>query len=336
MPKTYKASMTFIVNEETGGFNISTLLNDLPLGLSGMASTNVDKYVALLESRRIKDVIIKEFDLWNVYEEDYIEFVYKKLNNNIDVIDNLDGTVTVNCFYEKEPEKAAAMAQRIYDELYALALELQKEKSRDYREFLEGSLEETYKTLATLEDSLKEFQMENRILQFEQQAEFSFEALAELEAQNMLQSVEYEYLKGSVSANNPELLTVKQRLEAIQNKKTELYREGEEYIMAFSKMPEYGLQYFRLFRDITIQQEILKILLPIVQNARIEEKKETVNIQLIDAPFIPQYKSKPKRLTYMIIFTMLVGIFELLFFAVWDAYKNNKSEIDNWVLRDGK
>ena len=101
--------------------------------------------------------------------------------------------------------------------------------------------------------------------------------------------------------------------------------------MAFDKMPEYGITYFRLSRDIMIQQEILKILLPIVQNARIEEKKQTVNIQLVDPPFIPQYKAKPKRLTYMIIFSMLVGILELFYFSIMDAYKKNQSEINAWI-----
>ena len=114
---------------------------------------------------------------------------------------------------------------------------------------------------------------------------------------------------------------MEKKLNAIEQKKNKLYKEGEDYIMAFDKMPVYGLTYYRISRDIMIQQEILKILLPIVQNARIEEKKQTVNIQLVDPPFIPQYKSKPKRLTYMIIFTMIVGIIELFYFALMDAYK---------------
>ena len=41
-------------------------------------------------------------------------------------------------------------------------------------------------------------------------------------------------------------------------------------------------------------------------------------------------------ISMMIIFTMLVGIFEVVFFSMFDAYQRNKIEIDNWVLKDGK
>ena len=337
MPKTYKGTLTFIVNEDDQGFNIgSSLLNDLPLNFEGFAAINVDKYLALIESRRIRDVLIKEFDLWDEYDEDYIEFVYKELSQNIEIIDNFDGTVTVNCYFKRYPEKAAQMAQKIYDELYILSRELRQEKSRHYREFLEDNLNETLSNLHRLEDSLKAFQIEHKIIKFNEQAEFSFEALAELEAQYMQYNIEYKLLKNTVSSNNPKFKVMEERLKAIQESKELLYKEGEDYIIAFNKMPEYGLTYFRILRDVSIQQEILKILLPIVQNARIEENKQTVNIQIVDPPFIPQYKAKPKRLVYMIIITMLLGIFEVLFFAVYDAYKKNRQEIHDWILKDDK
>ena len=154
--------------------------------------------------------------------------------------------------------------------------------------------------------------------------------------QNMLYLIEYDYMKGALAVNSPELKELESRLDAIKNTKDKLYTDGEEYIMAFDKMPKLGLTYFRLFREITIQQEILKFLLPVVHNARAEEKKETVNVQVIDAPFVPQYKVAPKRLTYMIVLCMLLFIFEVLYFSIKDAYKNNKEEIQDWVLKDGK
>jgi len=333
MPKTYKASLTFIVNDESSGFNITSIISDLPFDLGGMGSSKTDKYLALLSSRKIRDILIDEFDLWNEYNVDYIELLYKALDKNIEVVDNLDNTISIKCMFDDSPEKALKMTKRLYEELYNFALELNKQKSKTYREYLERSLKDTYAALARLEDSLKVFQIENRIIKFDDQAEFSFQALAELETQNMIFKIEQSYLKESVSINNPDLIEVKKKLEAIRSTKEKLYNSGEEYIIAFNKMPELGLTYFRLYREIMVQQEILKYLIPIVQNARIEEKKETVNIQIIDEPFLPQYKVKPKRLTYMIIITGLLLMIELFYFALMDAYRKNKSEIDSWVSR---
>jgi len=333
MSKTYKAGLTFIVNEESSGFNITSLISDLPFDIGGVGSSKGDKYIALLKSRKVRDVLIEKFDLWEEYGSEYIEFLYKDLDGNIEILDNLDNTLTINCYFDDYPEKALDMVNTLYEELYKYSLQLNQEKSKEYREFLENSLNETYATLAQLEDSMKIFQMENNILIFEQQAEFSFKALAELEAQNILYLIQYDYLKNAVAKNSPELKEVKSRIDAIRTTKENLYKNGEDYVMAFDQMPELGLTYFRLFRDITIQQEILKFLLPVVQNARIEEKKETVNIQIIDHPFLPQYKVKPKRLTYMIVITMLLLFFELFYFSLMDAYRKNKSEINSWVTQ---
>ena len=331
IPKTYKANFKFIVNEEENGLNISSLISDIPFDLGGMGTANVDKYLAFLESRQIKDVLIEKFNLWEEYGEDYIEFIYKKLDENIEIIDNRDGTISVNCYFKRYPEKAAQMAQCIYDELYALTVRLNFEKNKNYREYLERNLDDTYTKLYQLEDSLKEYQVENKILKFNEQAEFSFKALAELQAEDFQYQIEYDYMKSSVSENSPALKEMEKKLYAIERKKNKLYKEGEDYIMSFDKMPEYGLIYYRISRDIMIQQEILKILLPIVQNARIEEKKLTVNIQLVDPPFVPQYKAKPKRLTYMIVISMLVFILELFYFSLMDAFIKNRSEINSWV-----
>jgi len=333
MPKTYRASLTFIVNEESKGFNITSIISDLPFDIGGMGSSKVDKYIALLKSRAVRDTLISEFNLWEIYNEDYIEHVYKELNNNIEIIDNLDNTITLNCYYEGEPQKSYKMVNLLYDQLYRYSLKLNREKSQNYREFIEKSLNETYETLHQLEDSLKTFQEQNKIIEFDQQTKFSFQVLAELEAKKLLTKIEYDFLKSTATKNNPELLELKQKLNSIESNKERLYNEGEEYIIAFDKMPELGLSYFRLFRDITIQQEILKILLPIFHNAKIEEKKETVNIQIVDAAFVPQYKVKPKRLTYMVVITMLLLFFELFYFALVDAYKKNRNEINSWVSK---
>ncbi len=333
MPKTYKASLTFIVNEDEGGLNVSSLIDDIPLDIGGFKSTNVDKYLAFLNSRKIRDTLIDEFNLWEEYGVDYIEHLYKELNNNINVIDNYDGTVTIECFFKRSPEKAFQMVEKVYNELYKMSLELNQEKSKNYRQYLEKSLDETISKLRLLEDSLKAFQISNRIINFDTQAEYSFTALAGVESQYMQFKIEHDILSNSVNKDNPRLKELKKKIATIDSYKKTLYNDGEDYIIAFNKMPDYGLTYYRLYRDVSIQQTILKFLLPLVHNAKIEENKETVNIQIVDPPFIPQYKYKPKRLVYMIIMVMLIGFIELFYFTLIEAIKKNKKELHSWFSK---
>ena len=331
MPKTYKASITFIVNQEEKGLNISTLVNDLPFNLGNMSSADVSKYIALLKSRRIKDRLINEFNLWEEYNADYIEQVYRSIDDNVVALDNMDGTITVDCYFKRDPEKAAKMAQIVYDELYQFSLALKKENATNYRIFMEQNLKNCRVILTSLEDSLKVFQLENKVLEFDEQVKLSFKVLGEMEAQNYSYKIERDLLEASVSKNNVKLKEINRKIMAIEKYIKNLENEGEKYILALDQVPEYGILYYRLKRDIMIQQEILKILLPLVENAKIEEQKSTVNIQLIDPPYVPQYKSKPKRLLYIIIIVTIVAILELLYFAIEDAYRKNRVEIRNWI-----
>jgi len=333
MPKTYKASLTFVIIEEETGFSLSSIIGELPFKLGGFGTTEADRFVAFLESRRIRDIVIKEFDLFKEYGEVYIEHVYKSLNENVDIIDNLDGTVTINCYFKRFPEKAAAMVQLFYDELYKVVLELNRQKSTAFREYVEENYNINQKQLAQLEDSMRVFQLKNKIIEFESQTKFSFEALAQLEAEKQSYKLQIDYLKKFGTGQFEKLKELELKYAIVESNIKKLLSEGENYIFAFNNLPDKGLQYFRLLRDITIQQKIMEILLPLLENAKMEEQKKTANLQLLDPPFIPQYKYKPKRLTYMILITFFLFVIEILFFSIHESYKNSKSDIKAWLQR---
>lgn len=331
MTKTYKASLTFVVLQEDTGLNLSSLLGDLPFGIAGFGSSQTDKFVAYLNSRRIRDVIIDEFDLWNEYGVDYIEKVYERLNENIDVIDNADGTISINCYFKGHPEKAAQMAQRIYDELYLLALDLNRQKASTFRKYIENNYYQTQNKLAELEDSMRVFQLQNNIIELESQTKFSFDALATLEAEKHRYRLQLDYLRQISTADNDQLKNLQLKYNIVEKNIAKLVSDGESYVLALKDLPNKALQYFRLLRDLKIQQKIMEILLPLYENAKMEEQKQSANLQLLDPPFKPQYKFAPKRLTYMIVITFLLFALEMFFFVIWDTYKRNEKEIKTWL-----
>lgn len=331
MPKTYKASLTFVVFKEETGINISSIIGELPFKLGGIGTTEIDKYIAYLKSRRIRDVVIQEFDLWKEYDVEYIEELYMALDRNVEIIDNLDGTVTINCYFRRFPEKAARMAQLFYDELYNLVLELNRQKSREFREYLEENYEENQNRLAQFEDSLKEFQLKNKIIEIDVQTKFSFDALAKLIAEDQQFKLQIEYLKKFGTSKNEKLKEFQIKHKIIQKNIDKIMKEGENYVLALNELPTQGLQYYRLLRNVSIQQKIMEILLPILENARMEEQKKTANLQLLDPPFVPQYKARPKRLRYMLLLTFLLFTIEMLIFGIKESFRNSKDEIKTWL-----
>ena len=331
MPKTYKASLTFVVLQEEGQFNLTSIIGELPFNFGGGQVNEITKYIAFLSSRRIYDKIIDRFNLWEVYKAKYIENLYRQLSGNVEFIDNFNGTVTINCYYKQYPEKAAEMAQMFYDELYKLVLELNKQESRNFKLYVEENFNKAQEKLRQLEDSLQVFQLNTKLIEFDIQSKLSFEVVADLEAKKQEYKLQMDYLKNYGTSDNTLLKEYQQKYNTIENNINNLILNGENYILALDNLPEKGLEYFRLYRDIQIQQKIVEILLPMLENARMEEQKKTANLQLLDSPYVPQYKSKPKRLTYMIIITFITFVIEIFSFTILDTYKNNKNEIKKWL-----
>jgi len=76
------------------------------------------------------------------------------------------------------------------------------------------------------------------------------------------------------------------------------------------------MNYLRLKRNVEIQNKILITLLPILEQSKISENRLTPTILTIDSPQVADRKSKPKRLTAVLIFSILSFILSYLYYFV--------------------
>jgi uncharacterized protein involved in exopolysaccharide biosynthesis len=91
------------------------------------------------------------------------------------------------------------------------------------------------------------------------------------------------------------------------------------------------MNYLRLQREVEIQTKIVTFLLPIYEQAKIEEKRETPTILIIDNPKVAERKSKPKRLTMVVVLT-IVGFFVVnVYFIIKDRFAIVKHTLMNKV-----
>ena len=101
---------------------------------------------------------------------------------------------------------------------------------------------------------------------------------------------------------------MKKQLYEIQN------TEDPDIKLKLKGTPQTILDYIRLTRSVEIQNKLLVFLLPIFEQAKIEEVKEMPSVSILDPPVVPEIKVKPKRLTITFISTM--AVFLLLSFSV--------------------
>jgi hypothetical protein len=96
-----------------------------------------------------------------------------------------------------------------------------------------------------------------------------------------------------------------------------------ELFIPFREIPEVGINYLRIRRDYEIQNKLMEFLLPIYEQAKIEEQKEIPVVLVLDTAVPAQKKSSPKR--SLIVFA---AFFISLFFSVgYVLVKNSYMEI---------
>ena len=106
-------------------------------------------------------------------------------------------------------------------------------------------------------------------------------------------------------------------------------------------LPEKFLTYFRLMREIEINSRMLQFLLPLYEQAKLEEQKEIPVLRVIDYGVPAPKKDYPPRLIFTLI--ILFGVFAILmiyiFFAENKELQNSekikfiKANIFKWNLK---
>ena len=140
-------------------------------------------------------------------------------------------------------------------------------------------------------------------------------------------------LRQQFAESHEQIRLLKSNLEALrqQLQRVEGGANGgtDEVLIPFSNLPDLGMQYVFLLRDTEVQRAIYKLLAQQYEEARIREMRDTPTVQLLDAPALPERKSKPKRLSYVLagmILSFLLSGFSIFFNNYLDRLRINEPE----------
>ncbi len=296
LPKWYKSTASVFPAEKA----------DLLGGLEGIASVakalsparalsalggnpEADRYMAILKSGKVLSAVIEKFDLVHVYEvTSYpMEKTTKELLGNVEFTFEQEGYITVTV-YDKDPQRAADMANYFIEMLNTTNTELHVQNARGNREFIEDRYNKNLRDLAAAEDSLKMFQKRFGVIALPEQTEASIKAAAEIAAQLAAREVELAVLRRTQSADHPSVLAAQIQIDELRRKLSDMNtgkgrRDSEmKVFVPFSQVPELGGEYIRRYRDVEIQYKILQILTPLYEQAKVEERRQTPSVIVLD------------------------------------------------------
>ena len=185
LPKWY-TSQAIILSSDTGRFSLLSSLSPIPVADFGLSSLSEDinKFIAILNSRSVKSHMVKKFDLINRYDEKDIEYAMVAFEEKMEIEVTEEGTLKISVI-DKDPLIAKKMVEELLIQLDNINQRLSMDKGRFNREFLEQRLNETKTDLAIAEIRLKDFQEKTGIIDIVSQISAQYEAYGQIYIQEM-------------------------------------------------------------------------------------------------------------------------------------------------------
>ena len=318
LPKWF-ASKATIISSGGSTSNFLSMLSGIPMGDFGLSALNEDisNYIAILESRTVRENVVKKFDLISRYNSKDVELAMEALNQYVELRVSEEGSLIITVL-DKDPIVARDIANELILQLDEVNRRLSSEKGHFNREFLEERLMQNRNDLKIAEDELKHFQQTYGLIDVPNQVAAAIETYAQVYTKKVEADIQYEIAKYTYSSNDPkvlQLLKMKSELNQLLDEMTTL-GDDKKVLLAFQDLPELGLEYARLYREVELQSKIMEFLLPQYEQARMEETKDIPSLQVIDKPYVALNKAKPQRSLIVIASTVMAFLMSIIYILI--------------------
>lgn len=314
-----------------GGSGLGTLVGDL-LGMKSSGALFVD----ILAGATVQDRIIERFDLRRVYWDKYWEDARKDLTKHTQVSEDRKSGVITIVVTDRNPQRAAAIAQAYVEELDRLVAKVSTSSARRERVFIEQRLQTVKHDLDTASQQFSEYASKNTTLDIGVQGKAMVEAAAKLEGELIAAQSELEGLEQIYSPSHIRIRSLRARIDELKqqlNKFSGLDSEpsisdpapdGSAQFPTIRQLPLLGVRWADLYRQTKIQEKVFELLTQQYELAKIQEAKEIPVVKVLDAPNLPEKKSFPPRLVIMIL-GMLLAVGAT---AVWILSRETWDQMD--------
>lgn len=271
--------------------------------LLGGVKNSGDLYSAILSSRSIARELVKRCDLMRVYGVKKESEAEKTLTSNTSiVVDSKSGIVTLGVT-DRSPERARDLASAYLDALRATNGRLALSQSAQRAQFFGDQLLAEKNHLEDAEVELKKTEEESGLIAPTGQTEAEIRTIADTQAQIALRQVQLAALSQSATEQNPEVVRLHSEISDLQGQLARLQKGSDHASTATiptAKVPQAQLEYVRKEREVKYHEALFEMLSRQYEAARLDQARDAPVLQVLDAPTVPDSKSAPKRLYYMI------------------------------------
>jgi uncharacterized protein involved in exopolysaccharide biosynthesis len=332
MPNIY-TGVTRILPPQQSQSTAAAMLNQLG-GLAGIAGQSLgiknpnDLYVGMLKSRTVADNLISRFELRKLYERKTLDDTRKELEGNTRITSGRDGIIVVE-FEDKDPKRAAMIANAYIEELYELTQTLAVTEASQRRLFFERQLDQTRKNLTNAEAAARQGLEKGGLVVVDAQGRGMIETTARLRGQIAVKEIQISAMRAFATGQNPELRQAQHELDAMKQELAKMEGTSSLRDNAGSVRKSEGMENLRLLRDVKYYETIFELLAKQYEIARIDEARDASLVQVLDKAVEPERKSKPKRTLIVILGALSAGFLAVLWAFIAEAGERARGDPDS-------
>ena len=321
LPNIFTASTTILPPQGQSG--ASAILAQLG-GLAGLAggATGIknpnDLYIGMLKSRTVADNLIQRFGLTQIYEAKYPSQVRQGLAGATNITTGKDSIITI-AVDDKDPKRAAALADAYVDELLKLTNVLAVTEASQRRLFFERQFERARDNLAKAEAAARQALEKGGLVQVEGQGRAIVETTARLRAQITVKEVQIGAMRTFAADRNPDLQLAQKELEAVKHELARIEGTEGRKLGNARENNDSNIDSMGLLRKVKYYEAVYELLAKQFELAKIDEAKESSVVQVIDKAIEPDRKSKPFRSLIVLVFALVAGFVAVLWAFVREA-----------------
>jgi len=335
-PVTYKAPVTILPPTEPDQLSgLGSLLSGGGVGdfLTGkLAPGNSQLFLQILRSRTASEYVIRKNKLLSFYGEDLEYEAIKKLQEDIELDLSKEGVITLSVkvstpyipfiFADTDSIKqlSADISNSFIEALDSINREKVSYRAKRGREYIEAQLEITKAELDSAEKKLMEFQKTNKTVSLPDQLTSVIESAAKLKAEIVSTEIEIGLLEPNSRPDNKTLIALKKKLSQLQKEYEKFDIDSDDYLVAFSDVPELGMQLSKLLRTVKIKNEVFLLLQQQYYKERIQENRDVPTIDILDEAIPPEKKSAPRT----VYTTFVSSIFVMLLVSTIIIFRERK------------
>jgi len=335
-PLTYEAEVTVLPPEQRNeSSGLSSLLGERSISgffSFGMQSANSQLFVEILKSRSASLYVVRRYNLRDYYDNDTDVEAARHLTSKLNIDLTKEGIIKLNVdvtsslipviFDDKDSLKnmAALLSNSFIAALDSINKTKLTSKAKRARQYIETQLIKTRALLDSVELRLMMFQDENKTISLPEQISAAIEAASKLKTEIVQTEIELGFLETNLREDNQTLISLRNKLRELKEQYDKMQLGSQDYLLAFSDVPELGKELAGLLRDVKIQNEVYLLLQQQYYKEKIQENRDIPTVEILDEAIPPLRKSSPK-----VIFSTVVGsIFIFLILSLFVVFKEKK------------